>query len=968
MLRALMYSLLLSLTLGCEHKSQSPIQKISDPTIFVDPFIGTGGHGHTFPGPSRPFGMVQLGPDSRLTGWDGCSAYHFTDTIVYGFSHTHLSGTGVSDYGDILIMPGSEKIHLANGADGETGYSSAFAKSSESASPGYYTCFLNRHKIKVELSTTERAGIHRYQFSQENNHIILDLNHRDKVLDAGIEFESATSVQGYRISKQWADEQHVYFYIESSVPFNLDAVEWSDDNNVVGIPFTKNQKNVILKVGISAVSVSNAKANLRKEIEGFDFEKIKNDSKKAWKNALSKIEVHSNDTSRLTNFYTALYHTMIAPNLYSDVDGRYRGMDHKIHKVEAADQHYTVFSLWDTYRATHPLYTLIEEKRTNAFIRTMLRNYQDGGILPIWELAGNYTGCMIGYHAIPVIADAYGKGIRGFDEKLAIEAMIHSASQKQLGLDAYQTKGFIASNDESESVSKTLEYGFDDWCIADMAASLGNKKIHERFIKRSQAYTHLYDPKSGFIRGRRNGGWIEPFDPTEVNFNFTEANCWQYNFYVPHDIEGMIEIMGGSHLFEEKLDGLFSASSKTTGRQQADITGLIGQYAHGNEPSHHMAYLYNYIGKPYKTQELTRKIIDDLYHASPDGLCGNEDCGQMSAWYVLSALGIYPVNPANGIYDLTAPLFPKVVLHFETGDALTIEAEGADSHDMKYIQAVSLNEQPYDKNYITHHNLRKGGRLLFDLGARAQKTWGSDSKAIYQSGIKNRIVPVPHRLSSNSAFTDSIEVRLAHAYDYPIFYKWNKKEFVKYTDPILLDTTGTLIFYAGNNGLKSNNVMAEFFKIPEKRKVQLATSYANQYSAGGDQALIDFLRGNEDFRVGSWQGYEGVDLEAIIDLGEAKMINKLGLSCLQDQRSWIFMPVKVTYWISDDGKEWTEMRSLKNPIEPASEGGILHSFEFKPKASARFVKVKAENRKVVPEWHLGAGGKSWIFVDEIIIE
>lgn len=639
---------------------------------YVNTFIGTGGHGHTFPGATLPFGMVQLSPDTRLEGWDGCSGYHNTDTIIYGFSHTHLSGTGVGDYGDVLLMPTQGEVQFDNGYKtiADSGYASWFKKETEHASPGYYEVKLEEHDINVRLTTTQRVGIHEYTFNKADTaNIMLDLTHRDQLLDYDINVVSEKEITGYRVSKAWASEQHIYFVIQSNKAFEF--------NEMMGEVITKSERGktkprlnkgafrfttkdgdkIVLKVGISAVSIEGARKNLETEAPHWDFEQYKSAARVEWEKALNKIQVASQDNIKKEIFYTALYHTMIAPNVFSDLDGKYRGMDMKIHESKDGPQ-YTVFSLWDTFRATHPLYTIIEQKKTNEFIRTFLRQYKDGGALPIWELAANYTGCMIGYHAIPVIVDAYIKGIRDYDSELAMEAMLHSARQDKLGLEAYKRKGYIAAGDESESVSKTLEYAYDDWCIASMAKNMGYMEVHEEFIERAQFYKNSYNPSSGFMQPKMNGGWSAGFNPAEVNFNFTEANSWQYSMFVPHDIEGLIKLHGGSQNFEQKLDELFTTEMELTGRHQADITGLIGQYAHGNEPSHHMAYLYNYVGKPYKTQERVHQILTEQYTNQPDGLSGNEDCGQMSAWYVLSSMGFYSVTPGDdGYYSFGTPLF-----------------------------------------------------------------------------------------------------------------------------------------------------------------------------------------------------------------------------------------------------------------------------------------------------------------------
>ncbi len=659
---------------------------------YVDPFIGTSGHGHTFPGAIVPFGMVQLSPDTRLTGWDGCSGYHYSDSKIYGFSHTHLSGTGISDYGDVLLMPTVGKP--------KKDYTSRFSHQNEKASPGFYSVRLDDDDIFVELTVTARTGMHRYTFPATNEaNVILDLAHRDKVIDSGLKIEG-TTVLGWRRSQAWARDQIVYFALEFSEPFT----DHEFDNLNARFRFdARNGKPVLVRLGISAVSTEGALRNLRAELNHWDFDKVKADAAAIWNRELGKIAVTGGTDAQLTNFYTALYHAMTAPNVFMDVDGQYRGRDFKTHKANGFTN-YTVFSLWDTFRAAHPLYTIIDTKRTRDFINTFLVQYEQGGRLPVWELAANETDTMIGYHAVSVIADAAAKGIDGFDLKKAFKAMKHSAELRHYGLGAYIDKGFISTEDERESVSKVLEYAYDDWCIAEVARMLGETDDYRRYQARAQSYKNVFDPATGFMRPRTNGNWAEPFDPREVTFSFTEANAWQYSFFVPQDVNGLIDLMGGRERFAARLDQMFAAESKTTGREQADITGLIGQYAHGNEPSHHMAYLHNYAGQPWKTQFRVRQIMDQFYTPSPDGLIGNEDCGQMSAWYVLSAAGFYPVTPGSRFYAIGTPLFPEVRFNLGNGHAFTIRARNVSNRNI-YIQSATLNGKPYRKSYLDHVDL-----------------------------------------------------------------------------------------------------------------------------------------------------------------------------------------------------------------------------------------------------------------------
>ncbi len=592
---------------------------------YVNPFVGTDFHGHTFPGAVYPFGQIQLSPDTRPKpgDWDGCSGYHYSDKTIYGFSHTHLSGTGCDDWCDILIVPG--------------GKPSRFGHDREKASPGYYEVWLDDTQVLARLAVGRRSALHEYTFSR-NAELTLDLNHRDALEDWAIEFEGKTC-HGHRTSSSWARHQQVHFYIEFDQPIAGKQV----GDARASIRFRG--KKLTLRVGISSVSWENARDNLKSDWPK-SLGALRKSTEKAWNAYLSKLESPQNDREHKTRFYTALYHTSIHPSLYSDANGEYRGMDGQVHRADGWDR-YTVFSLWDTFRGLHPLLAEIEPGLTVDFIRSMLSVYDQAGKLPVWELSGWETNCMIGYNSAPVIADAIARGLQGFDYEKAFEALVASAHNPAFGMDSFRRNGLVLADDEHESVSKTLEYAFDDWCVAQVALRLGHMKEYEEFMTSAQYWKNVLDPQSLFMRPRLNGRWLTPFEPREVNNHYTEANSWQYSFFVPHDIDGLAAALGGTQALEARLDALFSAPEKTTGRTQADITGQIGQYAHGNEPSHHIAYIYDAVGRPEKRRAIVDRILETLYSSAPDGLCGNEDCGQMSAWYVLSALGRYPLCPVS---------------------------------------------------------------------------------------------------------------------------------------------------------------------------------------------------------------------------------------------------------------------------------------------------------------------------------
>lgn len=977
------------------------VQVLEPRSVQVDPLIGTDLHGHTHPSATLPFGMVQLGPDTRLDGWDGCSAFYYSDSVIYGFSHTHLSGTGCSDYGDILLLPLNKFNPKAETYD----YSSYFKHSSVKATPGFYSVKLEDYNIDVELTTTARVGFHKYLYPESSErYVLIDLKHRDEPLETYIKQISETRFVGLRRSRAWAENQILYFVVDFSEPVNVvdytSDIKYLSESNIIDempaqngesekeklpIVYTgknnkiivktvgQSNKELLVKVGLSAVNEDGAIKNLVAELPDWDFEKVKINAKNIWDKELSKILVYGGTKEQQEVFYTSLYHSFSVPNIYSDVDGSFRGTDLEIHQSKDHDT-YTVFSLWDTYRAAHPLYTIVQQKRTLDFIKTFLDQYKYGGKLPIWELSANETGCMIGYHSVPVIVDAYFKGIDDFDVKLALKAMVESATADELGKAEFAKYGFIPLDKEHESVSKGLEYCFDDWCISVFAKKMGDNAVYEQFNERAQFYKNIFNPQNGFMQSRLNGGWQYPFDPKEVNYNFTEANSWQYSFYVPHDILTFIEMQGGNESFSKKLDQMFNEKSKTSGNDQADITGLIGQYAHGNEPSHHVAYLYNYCGKPWKTQFIVRKIMSELYTNKPDGLCGNEDCGQMSSWYVLSSMGFYPVNPANGIYDLGSPIFDTVIIQLENGKNFTVIAHNNSANNV-YVQRVKLNGLSYDKSYITHKNIIEGGKIEFFMGPNPATQRAISSNCIYGSRISDRIItPVPYTNQSLRSFHDTIHISLSCAdKKAQIFYSVKgeiNKSPIKYTKPLILDSDTELEAYAISEGkIKSKTIIASYRYIPDKRKISIKSKYSQQYSAGGDEALIDFVKGEAWFRSGLWQGYSGQDFEATVDLLDLKDVKQVNVTFLQDTKSWIFYPKKVIISVSKDGQKFEKIYEGDSQISDRDLSISIQEFIAKPEnLKTRYIKVWAQNYGKLPDWHLSPGNDSWLFIDEIEIK
>ncbi|MFC2129399.1 GH92 family glycosyl hydrolase [Bacteroidota bacterium] len=749
-------AILLTGLTACSKKEPSAQDKLTD---LVDPFIGTDFHGHTFPGAATPGGMVQLSPDTRTLGWDACAGYHYSDSSIIGFSHTHLSGTGIGDYGDILFQPFSGIISINTGSaeNIDKGFRSRFDRQTEEATPGYYKVKLSDYDILAELTATPRVGIHKYTFPKADEAgIIIDLTHTihgHQNPHHEIIVVNDTEIRGFRETKGWATKHYVYFHAVFSKPFEAEI--YANDQSINGIKevkgenlkarlkfSTKKDEVVLAKVGISSVSYEGALLNLNTEAEGWDFESFRSEAQEMWEDELSCFQVESEDLSEKRTFYTALYHSMIYPGLYNDVDGKFRSMRQEI--LQSDDDNYTVFSLWDTHRALHPLFTIIRPDYNQALIRALIRKYEEGGILPMWELASNYTGTMIGSHAVSVIVDAYMKGQRDFDVEKALEASIDamkydsvseisSPSEKSWSKLMPKSKlfeekyGFIPCELEKASVSQALEFAYNYWAIATMARDLGEDDVAKDFFERSRRYKTYFDSGTGFMRGKRlDGSWDEPFHPrysAHWNTPYVEGNAWQWTWYVPHDIDGLIQLMGGKDAFAIKLDSLFTTSSEVLGEEKsADITGLIGQYAHGNEPSHHIAYMYNNVDMPWRTQEVVTQILNEFYSDQPDGLVGNEDCGQMSAWYILNTLGFYPMCPGDTKYSIGLPRFETASIYLENGNIFKVEAENFRPEN-PYVQEVYLNDVKLQEPYIDHKDIETGGKLKFVMGIEKTIFW-----------------------------------------------------------------------------------------------------------------------------------------------------------------------------------------------------------------------------------------------------
>jgi len=707
----------------------SPNEKIAtrDYSSKVNPFIGTDYTGNTYPGAQVPFGMVQLSPDNGLPGWDRIAGYFYPDSTIAGFSHTHLSGTGAGDLYDISFMP----VMLPyKKAPEPLGIHSKFRHETEEAMAGYYKVTLDDYGIDVELTATERAGIQRYTFPDGNAAVILNLQKAmnwDATRQAAIKIVDSTTIEGFRFSNGWARDQKVYFRSKFSKPWN--SIEFNADSSIATFHYkTVKGEQLTISTAISGVDLEGAAENLMAEVPLDDFDRYRDQARYNWNRELGKIEIKADSTDDDVIFYTALYHTMIAPTIFDDVNGKYRGPDKKIHHKQDWTN-YSTFSLWDTFRASHPLFTYTEPKRVNDMVKSFIAFYEQHGRLPVWNMQGSETDMMLGYHAVPVIADAYLKGIGNFDAEKALAACVATANDDDYrGIGLYKKLGYVpydvtdSYNAEDWSLSRTLEYAFDDCCIALMAEKMGKKEIAQEFFKRAGNYANVFNKSNGFMQPRdSNGNWQPAFTPDEYTAHISESNAWHYLWSVQHDIDGLIGLMDKDR-FTTKLDSMFTYSPADNKDLPIFSTGMIGQYAHGNEPSHHVIYLYNKVGQPWKTARYAREVMTELYKNTPAGLCGNEDCGQMSAWYVMSAMGFYPVNPVSGEYEIGSPLFKQIRIHLDNGKVFTVKAPEASRKNM-YVKSVRINGVPYHKSFITHQQIMDGSTVELEMTDKPGLKW-----------------------------------------------------------------------------------------------------------------------------------------------------------------------------------------------------------------------------------------------------
>lgn len=955
---------------ACNCSTAQTNKRYEDKTLLVNPFVGTDAHGHTYPGAVACFGMIQLSPDTRLNGWDGCSGYHYSDSIIYGFSHTHLSGTGCEDLCDVLFTPTCY-------GDNATDYTMKFSHNEEKASAGYYSVKMyNKYIIFAELTATQRNGFHKYVYDSnaDTMAVVVNMLHRDRTLDWTVQLEDKYTITGYRCSKSWSEKQYIYF----AAKFNKPIIHSSLDTQrgLLYLYFGKpreNNNDLDVQVSISSVDKQGALKNLSSET--LTFYQAKERTKQSWQKALSKIDVEGGTLAEQRTFYTSLYHCMICPNLYSDVDHKYRGMitskienfipENPIVKAEGYNR-YTNFSLWDTYRSLNSLLTIIEPTRCKDFEHTFLDYYLQSGSLPMWELWSWETYCMIGFHGISVMAEWLQKGISIGQDSLILQAMIDCSKTDRQGMNFFNNYGYISSEMEHESVSKTVEIAYNMYCIALLAKKLNRMDVYKEYIQKAQYYKNLFNPENTFIQPKENGRFLSPFDPKQVDINYTEGNGWQYTFYVPQDINTLIDMIGGKQAFANKLDECFNSLDTLTGRNQADVTGLIGQYAHGNEPSQHMAYLYNYVGQAYKTQQLVRRILNTLYSDKPDGVCGNDDCGQMASWFVMSAIGFYPVCPVSGQYVIGSPLFDKANIHLENGKVFTILS--TQGHNTPYVSKLKLNGKNYTKTYISHNDIMQGGVLEFTMSDKPNMAFGSKPKDCPKEQIKDKIIVPTNYLKyeGTGSFEDSIKVGII-TLDENLKIKDSSYTYIYNTQELTINNEQN--YYKHNTALINKQPLkAKFYKIDKGLKLSLLTNYNTQYTGGGDDALIDQKLGSDNWRLGCWQGYWGEDVVAIIEFSKPRDVDSIGGHFIQDEKSWIFMPTQVIYYTSDDAINWKVLDSINNPIDEHLSGCITHTFFSSKPAKCRYIKMIAKNRKTNPLWHISAGEKSWLFIDEIIIK
>ncbi|MGQ1788297.1 GH92 family glycosyl hydrolase [Saccharicrinis sp. GN24d3] len=991
---------------ACQNRSQRPID-------YVDPMIGTDGIGHTFPGATVPFGMVQLSPSNDFKSWNWCSGYHYSDSVLKGFAHTHISGAGLAGLGDILLMPmvGEVKLNPGTEEDPESGYRSRFSHDREKASAGYYSVMLDDYDVHVELTASERVGCHRYTLGKEGRlNVIIDPTHNimEKVLDTGVEFLSETEFRGYKKCDGEAGERTVYFYAKFSKP--VSGYGLAKDDEIITEVFKLNGNNtkafvqfdlqsdeaLEVQVALSFVSYKGAKANYEAEVKGNSFEETLAEAKHKWSEKLNKIHVKGTSESDKRIFYTGMYHSFISPNLVSDVDGKY-WLEGKAYPSKIPQ--YSNYSTWDTYRALNPLFTIIEQGKTAEFVNSLTSRYTETKVgLPVWECLGHDNVCMIGYNAVSPLADAALKDIPGIDKEKVYQAVRaaamslekHSPNYDKNGMAEYIRLGYVPA-ELNCAVSKTTEQNYYDWCISQLAKKLGNQNDAALFAERSMGYKNLYHPVKKFLYSKYTTGEWREMNPKvwdDLIANYVSGNIWGYSAYVPHDVNGLIELMGGKEVFALWLDDIFADTTQIGGHTHVDISGFIGKYGHGDEPSQHMPYLYNYAGQPWKTQEKVRQVINDFYFDLPDGLVNNDDLGQMSAWYIFSSMGFYPVCPGDMKYIIGSPLFKEVVLNLENGKQFKVKAKNKPKENI-YIQSVMLNGQPYTKTYLTHDQIMDGGELICIMGSTPNKDWGTKQGDLPYAKVdlnKNqsalpKITYKPYDKDNSEVFEGSRRIELTcHTSNAKIYYTLDgrtpNKRSGAYKKPIIISKTSNLKAIAYANGMEQSFIYERTYyagrRFAELEKGFPKITLLNESKKFGDadgSMLLDLEIGSESFNDSRWTGFDGEDMVATIDFGQPISINNVSIGYLSNTGVWIFPPSSVRISVSMDNDNYNTIGYQKLNFSQEEMGKpFLRRQDFQlGRTEARYLKVKVNNFGLVPDWHAAAGHKGWLFVDEILI-
>ena len=976
---------------------------------YVNPMIGTGGIGHTFPGATIPFGMIQLSPSNDFKDWNWCSGYHYSDSILKGFAHNHISGPGLAGLGDILFMPGSGKVLTEPGSeeDPDSGYRSRFSHDHETALPGYYAVHLDDYNIDVELTCTARVGFHRYTFLNKGPaYIIIDPTHRimESLYETEIEYVGDSEIRGYKYSDGEAGLRKVYFHAVFSEPFSSKGI--IADGRAAGSEKARSVETkayvvydcdsvlvVSVKVGLSFVSYQGAKLNLETEADGLEFYEAREKAYETWNNVLKRIEVKSDNEDYLKNFYTAVYHAFQSPNIISDTDGKYF-VEGKIYNSDIPQ--YSRYSTWDTYRALHPLFTLIEHSRNAEFVNSLASRHSQAGVeLPVWELCGHDNVCMLGYSPASVMAEAIVKDLPGIDIEKAYNAMRAAAFNADKvspnsgvsGIDEYIQTGFVPA-EIKQSVSKTTEYGYHDWAIAMVARKLGRTEDYKLFRNRSYGFKRLFNSEKSYIWPMSGTGEWEDIDMTvwdELITHYISGNIWGYSSYAPHAMPELIKLYGGHSSYAEWLDGVVSDSSEIGGSQHVDISGFIGKYGHGDEPSHQMAYLYNYAGQPWKTQELVSRVLETMYKPTVDGLVNNDDLGQMSAWYIFSSLGFYPVSPVDEEYIIGAPLFDKAQIRLSNGNSFVVLAANQSARN-KYIKWVKLNGTKLKSSYITHDEIMKGGILEFRMSAKPNKSWAVKTENL--PGFSNFD---PGELGGATATFTPFErdrSNVSEGQRVIILESNNRNSEIHYTldgsspdtgaavfdNKIIINSSGTLRARAYSEGLKPGIEFSKEYYITDSLYLEpgypilLMETEPKGYGEGRPGLILDRELGSEDFGDGKWIAFDGSDMVAIIDFGKPVNLNNIMVGCLTGTISWIFPPSGIELSVSDNNKDYSKVAKKDLEVLTEHTGPLVgrYKISFKPQYN-RYLKIHLLNYGPMPYWHGAAGKKPWVFVDEILI-